>query len=389
MGSLVYAAQMASPSFVSAQLVAPRVFQHFSAHHQQAENEGIAGLAPLPSEEVIQSIVDTAFWTSLRREERYPPRISIAFLSPDKVDSAIRFETPLPLQAHALTRIAPGVERPGIHLAVWEIGGELLVWGATRSLPVLSFIVETVAPGTVVIKHRHREQVAKFVNVAVLEADQVKMLNPDLSAIPGCPTTLHALFGKYFRAARFGDPANVLIRLGTSMRSHGRGGTLLIVPTGSDTWKTSIAHPVPYQVSPAYTELADLIREEPADGNERRWREALLRAVDAVAGLTAIDGATIISERSEVYAFGAKIIRREGSKPVESVVIAEPTEEAPSAEIPVAQLGGTRHISAAQFAHDQRDALAFVSSVDGPFTIFAWSECDSRVYGYKVESLLL
>ena len=35
-------------------------------------------------------------------------------------------------------------------------------------------------------------------------------------------------------------------------------------------------------------------------------------------------------------------------------------------------LGGTRHLSAAQFGHDQRDSIALVASQDGRFTVFAW-----------------
>ena len=32
-----------------------------------------------------------------------------------------------------------------------------------------------------------------------------------------------------------------------------------------------------------------------------------------------------------------------------------------------------RHLAAAQFVHDQRDAVALVASQDGFFTLFAWS----------------
>jgi hypothetical protein len=54
-----------------------------------------------------------------------------------------------------------------------------------------------------------------------------------------------------------------------------------------------------------------------------------------------------------------------------------------------AQNGGTRHLSAAQFVHDQRDALALVASQDGRFTIFAWSPCEEMVHAHRVDSLLL
>ena len=54
-----------------------------------------------------------------------------------------------------------------------------------------------------------------------------------------------------------------------------------------------------------------------------------------------------------------------------------------------ALLGGTRHLSAAQFVQDQRDAMALVASQDGRFTIFAWSPCAEKVYAHRVESLLM
>ena len=53
------------------------------------------------------------------------------------------------------------------------------------------------------------------------------------------------------------------------------------------------------------------------------------------------------------------------------------------------QLGGTRHISAAQFAQDQQDAAALVASQDGRFTVFAWSAAAGMVHARRVEALLL
>jgi hypothetical protein len=53
------------------------------------------------------------------------------------------------------------------------------------------------------------------------------------------------------------------------------------------------------------------------------------------------------------------------------------------------QLGGTRHLSAAQFVHDQRDTSALVASQDGRFTIFQWSEREDMVHAHRVEALLL
>ena len=81
----------------------------------------------------------------------------------------------------------------------------LCVWGATRSIPSLCFVVEVAAPGLIVIKHHSGETTGKFVNVAVLEGDQVKIVDERAAAIPDCPALLTALLGIRI-AARPGSP---------------------------------------------------------------------------------------------------------------------------------------------------------------------------------------
>ena len=167
------------------------------------------------------------------------------------------------------------------------------------------------------------------------------------------------------------------------MRQHGRGGALLVVPSGLDAWRESIVSPVLYAVDPPYSELARLVKNKQADPDDMK------RAVDAIAGLTGVDGATVINDRYDVLAFGAKITRRRGNTPVEQVIVTEPVEGSARTVSTPAQLGGTRHFSAAQFVHDQRDAMALVASQDGRFTIFKWSPREQFVHGHRVDALLL
>jgi hypothetical protein len=158
---------------------------------------------------------------------------------------------------------------------------------------------------------------------------------------------------------------------------------------GSQTWLDSIVQPVQYMVAPAFAQLAVLSRG-PTDGQRRRfWQDAVTEVVDSIAGLTAVDGATVMTTSYEVLAFGAKIARRKGSPQVEQVTITEPIRGGTAALAHPSSLGGTRHLSAAQFVHDQRDALALVASQDGRFTVFAWSECEEMVHAHRVEALLL
>ncbi len=79
----------------------------------------------------------------------------------------------------------------------------------------------------------------------------------------------------------------------------------------------------------------------------------------------------------------------DGRPRVERVIVSEPIEGGERRSLPPLQLGGTRHISAAQFAQDQHDALALVASQDGRFTVFAWSARDEAVRAHRVEALLL
>jgi hypothetical protein len=131
------------------------------------------------------------------------------------------------------------------------------------------------------------------------------------------------------------------------------------------------------------------MRGRSAGNPNRRWVDALRRAVEGVAGLTAVDGATVITDRYEVLAFGAKIVRRDGSPQVTEVILTEPIEGARADVVEPAQLGGTRHLSAAQFVRDQHDAVALVASQDGRFTVFAWSPCENMVHAHRIETLLL
>jgi hypothetical protein len=148
-------------------------------------------------------------------------------------------------------------------------------------------------------------------------------------------------------------------------------------------------HPITYAVSPRFSVLVDLMSEGEDERRRHRWQEAWGRAIDAIAGLTAVDGATLLTDQYELLGFGAKIARRKGSPQVEQVTMTEPIEGGVASVVHPTQLGGTRHLSAAQFVQDQRDAIALVASQDGHFTVFAWSPCEEMVHAHRVETLLL
>ncbi len=375
------------PGYPAARTVAPTVSKHLDTHLALARESGFEAFAPQPDVRQIEALIDGAFWASLQREEGHAPRISLAFIPPEITGHAMRFERWLPLTPGGLAKLAPAVERPGIHLGVWPDGDGMRVWGTTRSVPNLTFVLEVVEPGLVVLKYRRGDELDKYGTIAVLRGDHVQVVDERGASLPDCPELLGSLLGFEAPVPAVGA-TNVLIQLAVSMRAHGRGGSLLVVPEGSDAWRDSVSHPIPYLVNP-FGDLADLLRADEDARSRPSWREALRRAVDAVAGLTAVDGATVLNERHELLAFGVKLVRKRGSERVERVALTAPVVGNAPEVVDPSRLGGTRHLSAAQFVNDQRDAMAMVASQDGRFTVFAWSPCEAMVHAHRVETLLM
>jgi hypothetical protein len=375
------------PGYPAARIVAPTVVQHLAMHLEASRAGGLRDLAPQPGVEEIETLIDAGFWASLQREEGRAPRISLAYVPPEAAGHAMVFARPLSLNARDLSKLAPAVERPGIHLGVWQHRGVLRVWGTGRTVPTNTFVLEVVEPGLLVLKYRRGDEFDKFGTIAVLQGDRVQVVDEAGASLPDCPALLSSLLG-FEAPAPAAGPTSVLIQLAISMRAHGRGGSLIVVPSGGEAWHESAAQPIPYRVRP-YDDLAALLRADEAERERPAWREAFRRAVDAVAGLTAVDGATVMNECDELLAFGVKLVRRNGSERVERVTVTAPVVGNKAAVVDPSALGGTRHLSAAQFVHDQRDALAMVASQDGRFTVFAWSPCEDMVHAHRVETLLM
>jgi DNA integrity scanning protein DisA with diadenylate cyclase activity len=377
-----------NPTYKAASSASVNIEKHFSRQLDSAKDRGEENLAPKPDKFIIETMIDTAFWASLRKEEGHSPKISLAFMPPEATAQPLIFEYPLALTASILTKLAPAVERPGIHLGVWYHENELYIWGTTQDIPGFCFVLEVVEPGLLVIKHRRIDGYGKFVNVAVLKGNEVKIVDDKSITLPDCPAMVNSLLG-FTDVSSWNTTVNLHVQLAVSMRAHGRGGTLLVVPSANDKWRESIIHPITYPVYPAFGALSKLMTQKIDERNELIWQEELSREIEGVAGLTAVDGATIINDKNEILAFGAKITRSPGRETVKQIMVTEPILNARPTVVPPSSEGGTRHFSAAQFVYDQHDAFALVASQDGRFTIFSWSPCDQIVLAHRVDSLLI
>ncbi len=214
--------------------------------------------------------------------------------------------------------------------------------------------------------------------------DQIKMVGDPASATIDCSAFVSSVPGSTPGL----ESADVFQELAVSMRAHGHGGALLVVPDDSEVWRESVVHPMPYAVRPRFSALAEAARR-PDKRRRREWETELSAAVEVIAGLTAVDGATVITNHYELIAFGAKIARRQGCLRVEQVAVTESIEHGLSMVVHPTHLGGTRHLSAVRFVSDQRNALALVASQDGRFTVFWWSPSEVMVRAHRVEALLM
>jgi hypothetical protein len=378
---------LSEPTYIAARMVAVTIEAHFATHLAEARRQGATNLADEPQSPIVEAVIDVAFWASLRKEEGHSPKISIALLPPQQASQPLIFGNRIRLTPHNLTKLAPAVESPGIHLGVWYENEELYVWGTTMAIPGICFVLEVIEPGLLVIKHSRTDGFGKFVNIAVLKGDEIKIVDEQNTGMKDCPALFDTIAGM---ATPFVDgTVNIMVELAASMRIHGRGGLVLIVPEHSDNWKESIIHPMNYPVVPTFTGIAKLMKQDKCDRSKTDWQEALLRSIDIVGGFTAVDGATIINRNYELLAFGAKIARSGMSLPVDQIITTEPIMDGTPTLMHPGQNGGTRHLAAAQFIFDQRDAIALVASQDGRFTIFAWSPRLEMVHAHRIDILLL
>ncbi len=380
---------ISDPTYLGARMVADTVAAHFRKHLREAsELHHEDTLASAPDSSIIEAVVDIAFWASLRQEEGRSPDISIALLLPSQATDPLIFGDPIRFTPQNLVKLAPAVEQAGIHLGVWHSDDGLYIWGTTHTVPGICFVLEVVEPGFMVIKHRRVGGFGKFVNVAVLLGDQVKVVDEENMGIASCPALISSLANMPL-PSYVGETFNMMVQVASAMRKHGRGGLMLMVPEHSNRWQQSVLQPINYPVDPAYSALPELMKNKEKGRLDPKWRETLLQTIELIGGFTAVDGATVVTRQYDLLGFGAKVKPLHNGASVDEIILTEPVAGSSFSRMHPAQYGGTRHLAAAQFVYDQHDALALVASQDKHFTVFAWSEQMQLVHAHRIDVLLV
>lgn len=379
---------ISEPTYLAAKMVSSTLREHFEQQFLPSAKK--AKKNPLaPDQYVIEGLIDAAFWASLRHEEGYVPKISMAFLPPAAGENNLVFNEPQRLTPHNLVKLSPAVILPGVHLGIWRDEDRLIIWGTTHKVPTSCFVLEVIEAGLLVVKQKNNDIGAKFINIAMLRGNQIKLVDENQWGLfNDRPDILSALLG-FPVSPEQGEDANILVELALAMRRHGRGALMLVVPNQEDNWLKSIVQPIRYQFDPPYSIVPNGMGKNSKKRSEEAYKAQLRRSIDSIAGFTAVDGATVVTRDHRLLAFGAKVTRVDGRKPVKQILYSEPTAGRERKLRGIAEVGGTRHLAAAQFAYDQHDALVMVASQDGFFTVFAWSDELEIVHAHRIDMLLM
>jgi hypothetical protein len=336
----------------------------------------------------LGAFIEAAFWASMTTEEGRYHNFRVSFGPPTEYPPPSSwdylFEQPRPYSAHEISSLAPTLAKSYRRIGVWYSStGDLEIWGVA-SIPYWNMEISTTGSGQLLFSMLGGAEGSFDVAVSGSWWGFV-----DNSRLP----ITWAYFGgtrpdNLFQLDRDIISKALLRRqdyesITKSMLQHRQGGTLLIVPEDHERWRQSVA-------GIKYQDRFEKVREDAdehdnaikrrrrtrthvfRDADTEPDRQAAMESLEFVGQMTALDGAVLLGRDLTVYGFGAKLQPVDSDNKPEKALLSRPFEDAPYESVPVSDLGGTRHQSAAQFVHDQRDCVAIVCSQDGRLSALSW-----------------
>lgn len=346
--SLIYAGGV----IVDLQQILERVLQYVGA-----------GVARPPSVGALQRLTELAFWSSLERYEGRETRFR--FLLGTDTGTVMLASLPEPREVPtSLTRqLAAASGNAAARIVVRESGDGWVTSGLGFAAGEEQLWVDAISPGLVrigysrfpaaIIEGGRAFFLGDAVNSPVTEI--ASLLAPDKQGAQSDP-----------KGARRFNSATAIRQILDRMR-RGHGGTLVVLPTRDY----------------AHEAFAGALLNGPSD--PMLLPTALINRVagqniplptQAIADMANCDGAVVITRGLEFVRAGAKISASSSDFEVETI---RPTEPSEKLKRRLAELGGTRHQSAARLVFAHREVVAFVCSSDGPVSAIAWSEDDDEV----------
>lgn len=345
----------------------------------------------VPTQEQLTTLVETAFWASLRREEGRTLRFTLAYNQrPSSHLFSLVLSEPVPFDTAHLVKIAPASGNASIGVTSSPQSGRLEICELTES-PLSPVRVKALDPGQLIVSFSGK-------NIAVISGDQPTFIKNELLNLSSNLWRVFAedstdmeVFARGMEHFALGDErVSAVLTVARQMRLMGHGGTLIVVPD-RQSWersKDSVSYPAAVQnrITSEFLEyLAEAKRDLEEDKTNKTaaeqvklWQDAINTSAMFIAPLTAVDGATVITPELEVVGFGVKL-KAASDAAFEYVVRLDPLDHDKWLEkISVDSMAkGTRHKSAARFVFDNRGSLAIVASQDGNVTAYVWDDAQS------------
>lgn len=372
----------------------PNALDRLVAHVRALAEKQHVAQDLIPTVEELRALIDAAFWATLLPEEGRYPTFSLLFCPPDRCATTFRCE-PMLVTAEAIRGLAPALRPQITRLGIARAeAGRLMIWGVVADR-TSDLEIRGIAPGRVVVQ-------LDWENLAIVSgqgAETLLQVDTDTGerhglGRPQAAALFAAQFGATQDARRRVVMGIILLMVAEAMRSHGNGGTIIVVPKADspvvnalklgryagntgDLLALLLEHYV--ERLPEGRNPIDVIAHDKRFSDldsYLRGRLSLVHpdvraATEAVGQLSAIDGAVVLTEDLHVLSFGTTITQPVGTR--DEIDRRPITAWESGGLVPIATLGGTRKQSAARLvANNPPDPVVLVASHDGPLVASAW-----------------
>ncbi|MDR3641911.1 MAG: hypothetical protein P4L39_11365 [Humidesulfovibrio sp.] len=357
------------------------------AHSERLDAQTDRAAALLADADQLSQLCVACFWASLEVEEGREVRGTVTICSPDSVRMARVFTHPVPVSVPNLVALLTA--SPRTPLAVHGGPEGLSIWGMLDAEPEGLLRLRLSGNG-ILLASRERRVLA--------------LLNQGVVSIPVAAdeTSLAQLVARTLGKERFleqhGNAPARFIRVVATMLRHGHGGALVLVPPEDSSWRAGVSFRFCFDEESgrllqhsvhdfetgmdetlrgyedlvsgraSCTSLTGLREQYDAVNYLRTLSESLFRRV---GDLGLIDGAVVMDMDLMLHGFGAKLLfgPEEFAVTTLNAVTGRVREH-----VPLSELGGMRHQSAARFVQANRETDVFVVSQDGRLSMMSWSE---------------
>lgn len=328
----------------------------------------------IPSEAKLASLIETAFWASLQREEGRSLRFVVKYHSPSNRPYEMLALDCLSFNVNSLVKLAPAVNCSHSAIVVApEDHDNLKIVGIAVSTTI-PLEVKALDPGLLIVSYLGT-------NVAVISGNEAVFIRDSLLSQS---SSIWSIFNQSDDSeySTFNDyRVGVVLDIVRQMRLLGHGGTLIVVPD-DEKWKESVNLPIPYSnnkesdlLSLKLKNLKESVQDGVPNVQYPYLNEDLSKLIETFGCLTAVDGAVILTRNLDLIGFGAKLKAENNALQLSKIFSIDPLDHSEWVTIEgLEKLGGMRHQSAARFVSAQQNAIAFVVSQDGHVTAFVWEK---------------